>query len=467
MKKKIFSYLALTKICCLFVLTMLSASCNGWLDVQPKTEVKEEKLFLTESGFIAAQTGVYTLMASKSLYGSELTMSFLDVLAQYYEFSNQTFSYYHAQQYAYGETVPKSTIEGIWSQMYKAIANANNVLAHLDSNASVLTPIKRQVMRGEMLGARALMHFDLLRLFAPSPSSGTHMPAIPYVDAVSRTPFRQLNAEQVLTRIEQDCASALEALADVDPMSPTCKNVSLTSDEQQFLQHREEHINWQAVRALQCRIALWRGDYARAENLATELLSLPTSYFANPLFALYSDKLSTYSEDYFAPRKSGSLELQPARIADIYEYVRYGNNDRRSQIYVAPYPNSTSYFVSRWYASNNLPATSMPILTTAELHYIKAECLARRGDDEAAVQVLNDIRGLFGLSSFPLQAATCDALEEIQKDFRKHFIGLGQLFYFYKRNNLQPIPGAPLGTRYEDAYTLPLPDDEIEFGELI
>lgn len=43
------------------------SSCSNWLDVQPKTEVKQDKMFETESGFKDALVGCYMLMGDASL----------------------------------------------------------------------------------------------------------------------------------------------------------------------------------------------------------------------------------------------------------------------------------------------------------------------------------------------------------------------------------------------------------------
>ena len=42
-------------------LSLFAFGCNDWLDVQPKSQVKEEDLFSSESGFRDALTGIYAL----------------------------------------------------------------------------------------------------------------------------------------------------------------------------------------------------------------------------------------------------------------------------------------------------------------------------------------------------------------------------------------------------------------------
>ena len=68
----------------IFSLIFALTSCNDWLNVSPKTDMKAEDLFSTESGFRDALIGVYALMSTSNLYGRNLSYAYLDVLAQYY-----------------------------------------------------------------------------------------------------------------------------------------------------------------------------------------------------------------------------------------------------------------------------------------------------------------------------------------------------------------------------------------------
>lgn len=60
-------------------------SCNDWLDVQSKIDIKEDGMFDSESGYWDALVGVYAGMGSTSLYGTALTMGTLDIVACNYD----------------------------------------------------------------------------------------------------------------------------------------------------------------------------------------------------------------------------------------------------------------------------------------------------------------------------------------------------------------------------------------------
>ncbi len=87
-----------------------ATGCNKWLDAKPKTLIESEQLFKSEKGFEDAMYGVYTKMAGTSLYGDQLTMSFLEVLAQQYNCqSNPSHNFYQAANYNYLDAGVKSS----------------------------------------------------------------------------------------------------------------------------------------------------------------------------------------------------------------------------------------------------------------------------------------------------------------------------------------------------------------------
>lgn len=113
-------------------LTFTLGSCSEWLDVQPKTEVKQDRMFESESGFKDALIGCYMLMGETPLYGQELTCTFLEVLAQQYDFVNTFHPYQQAKLYSYTTSGIESKISNIWSKAYRVIANLNAILENID-----------------------------------------------------------------------------------------------------------------------------------------------------------------------------------------------------------------------------------------------------------------------------------------------------------------------------------------------
>ena len=56
--------------------------------------------------------------------------------------------------------------------------------------------------------------------------------------------------------------------------------------------------------------------------------------------------------------------------------------------------------------------------------------------------------------------------DEILKEYRKEFVSLGQLFYFYKRWGMENIVGYA-GSMGDAEYILPYPDEEVVSGNRV
>src|SRR5262245_44797503 len=134
----------------------LGAGCKKWLDVKPKTMVDADKLFTTEKGFEDVMYGAYTIMANTPLYGEQMTMRILDVLAQQYNVqSNSGHTFYQSSIYNYSDAGVAARKDSIWVYMYGVIGNVNNVLQHIDGQQGLFQGNNYSLMKGEALGLRA------------------------------------------------------------------------------------------------------------------------------------------------------------------------------------------------------------------------------------------------------------------------------------------------------------------------
>lgn len=133
------------------------------MDVQPESDVAKEQLFTTEDGFEEALNGVYTRCTKADLYAGNLTFSNLDIMAQNYSFSNTDFQ--KIASFQYKESILKDKNSQIWSAVYNAIGNCNEILQVIDKQKAVFSGNNYAIIKGEALALRAYLHFDLLRMF--------------------------------------------------------------------------------------------------------------------------------------------------------------------------------------------------------------------------------------------------------------------------------------------------------------
>lgn len=459
------------KISILLLISLLGlfSACSDWFDVQPKTQVKGDDLFSTENGYRTALFGVYTSMASNLLYGGDLTMGFMDVLGQYYQISSQANSYYEAKNYNYDDERVKAYVNTFWKRLYKAITNVNNLLENMDSHPNMLGKVQHDIIRGEALGLRAYLHFDLLRMFAPSFAVGENELAIPYVDRVSTTIFPQLTNNEVVERVLEDIDEALLYLRDVDPWSEQRKVTEYTEEEQVLLQYRRNRLNYLALGALKARVLLWANRQGEARETAEELIqqdSIGTP--GSVIFSLYNDKNSDYAESYFGANVYSRLTIGTTLWKELYKVTddqeqsgRY--RDSRAVNFVGKYDGSPEPTVIK-YRENSMWSEEVPLLRVNELYYILAECAMT---EEDALNYLNDVREVYGWAEEDaLRPGLCNVEEEIFNEYRKTFPGEGQLFYYMKRKDVKKLPVDIDIQDLRSIWCFRFPDDELEFGNV-
>ena len=143
---------------------LMSTSCSEWLDVAPESEVKADKLYETETGFKDALIGVYIGMIDRNAYGMNLSWGALEFLAGQYQAPNGEYGQF--QKYNYKHKTSKTLIYNIWKKQYNLISEINFLLKSLNKNPRVLNSTTLNIIKGEALALRAMLHFDIMRLFA-------------------------------------------------------------------------------------------------------------------------------------------------------------------------------------------------------------------------------------------------------------------------------------------------------------
>ncbi|MCT4646823.1 MAG: RagB/SusD family nutrient uptake outer membrane protein [Carboxylicivirga sp.] len=462
----------------LIVLPFIFSSCEEWFDVSPSSEVKADVLFSSEEGFNDALVGAYTNLTQHSLYGGNSNMLLLDVLANEYHNIEELgvgSPYYYAHLYDYNHSSVQPKINSIWSEKYSIVANCNSLLNQIDSKKSIFTSSNYQVIKAEALALRAMMHFDLLRLFGPIYDLGSDQMAIPYVDQFGVEVFPQLTAAIVIEKIVTDLSESKKLLLESDPIIPDVETPSGS-----LLLPRTGRLNYYAVTGLLARVYLYSNDKPNALIAAKEVIESELFELADyntvqnileseksrtltkeHLFAIDKFDLEDLFDKYYDPNlvstDNNALRFNKNIIDDeIYELGGSITPDFRKDLWFTDIDQSTSAFTKYQYGND------VPLLKVSEMYLIASECTA---DDTEALFYLNELRyhrGLEDLSEMSLSEIN----DEIAKEYRKEFQGEGQLFYFYKRNMYQQLPGLAEFSDIKAVYVLPIPDDEYTFGNI-
>lgn len=483
--------------CSIAVLLLCLVACQNWLDVEPKTEMKSDVMFESESGFKDAIIGIYMLMGDRALYGRELTTGFMDVLGQQFSLDKTYSSYARIKDYEYDKA--SSIIANIWNQMYNIIANVNNIIENTEAKREVLHPTNYQIIRGEAIGLRAFLHFELLKMFGwgdleKKPENWDKI-SIPYVLAYDKMTTRQSTVRELLEYIHKDLAEAESLLLHYDPWSVAHRadGYELPNTDK-FYTNRMTRFNYWAVVATQARVYLWEGDKEKALVCLTDFLdkrsqitdlrwvpdqsmdikngeaNLDLTFSTEHLFRLDVYQLFENLKDlidpkYNSPNPNNNLFFHEFKyVNQLFEISEgIGNSDYRyTRLYTEPdYSNRKFYEVSNYKYPN-----MMPLIKMSEMYYMAAECLNARGQRKKAIELLNEVRksrGIAESNNLPLTLDQEKVTKEIEKEWRKEFLGEGQLFYFYKRLGYTQIPNTTVPGS-DKVYVLPLPEDEINLG---
>ena len=474
----------------LLPLILLVSSCKKWLDVKPESQVASEELFTTPQGFEDALNGIYTRCSQSDLYGTELTMGLPDVLALNWLISPNAdyLNYLQASLYNYKDQNFITKKDGIWQGLYNAIANDNLLLQNVDSG-KVLSPAEYPLIKGEALALRAYMHFDVLRLFAPSFLTGAGTPAIPYVTTFSNKVTSTSSVADVIKLILKDLNDAKVLLRQADPILspgyvvgyPGDAAAKETSSDTLFQQNRRQRLNYYAVCGELARVYLYMNDKTNALSNALEVINSRKFPFtdqsdfinADPtlkdrilykelIFDLAIPTLNNTLVNYFGFNGNGSLYLSSDMGSTIYETNGVGATDLRFQQWFKPGANLFLTKYSRDADTNRHPLVA-PAMRLSEMYYIAAES-SYGSNPVQAVSYIDTVRSARGID--PLQVSSpSDFITQLVKEARKEFYGEGQIFYMYKRLNLGIVgPTGIVNPPTDNTFVLPLPLTEIEFG---
>lgn len=474
-------------------LSLLFTSCNKWLDVTPKTQVKEEEQFKTKQGYTDVLFGIYQRAANEGGYGKHLSFGLLDILAQRYENKSITTTQYGAlARYNYATPIAYITIDSVFANSYSAIAQANYLLQNVDKGEGVLDETTRMIIKGEALGMRGFLHFDLARLFSDSYNNGAGVgsPSIAYMKAFTVAPQARLSLGQVIDQCELDLKEAETLLAvnqDIDLIELSQGKAA----NDVFLQFRQNHMNYWAVKATLARLYLYKGDKVNAYKYAMEVINSQKFKFVNPttlnvdvtsdasdltfssehIFSVYVSRMKVVSDALFknvAPiGEPNDLWSTRSKLDAAYQSTipGYGTDIRKPGASKSLWNelSASVVYTKKYWAdkSTNVKQRLIPVIKLSEMYYIAAESAGTMSEGITLLNVVRTNR-LIPELAVPASQANFDA--EILNEYRKEFYGEGQLWFYHKRVNSVTITDGLNNPMTKAKYLLPLPNTELEFG---
>lgn len=472
--------------------TMLSG-CTDWLDTQPNDKQSEEQQFSTKDGFYSAVNGVYNRMSGSNLYGKTLSYGDLDLLGQYYivEQSNQGSYYKYLRaltNWDYTEEGVSAVLSSTWNEAYSTIMNINVVLNNIEKDATgkkVLPQREYKMLKGEMLAARAMIHFDMLRWFGPIYSKNPEGRGIPYNDTTEPQILTMHNAKTALNDyILRDLKEAENLLAESDPViteGPRAEYDEVNLDNS--MRYRQLRLNYYATVLLTARAYLWGDDVdnalAEAQKLtedakvkgffpAVDKAKLLGNYndpdrmfSTESLFGYYNKNRGLIYDGTFGGSNTGTGLLIPR--SGYVDGQLFGSSDAEDIRYKSQWElgetleGQSSMKLTKFKdindagknnAENNKEdetgvlqvqkfyGTYCSLIKLSEAYYIAAECMMRNGNLAEAWNYLNTVRENRGLGSYPTTTAEKTFWNYLTLDYIREFVGEGQKFFYFKRRNM-------------------------------
>jgi len=254
---------------------VLLSSCEGFLDVKPSNSAAAETSITNVNDAKVAINGLLRKMTSSDYYGRNFLM-YGD--AKGGDFAIRSQGRGLDALYTFNHSASSNSYSGFWSQIYHNILQANNLIKNIEKiEADGKGSATLSEYKGQALTLRALMYFDLVRLYGKPYNMDKTSLGVPLVleplDATAQ-PTRA-TVEAVYTQILADLTAAEPIL------SKAVGTVAIKG-----------YVNYYANKAIQARVYLTMDRFADALAAAEAVIS--------------SNKYTLYANDKWV----GSWSLQ-------------------------------------------------------------------------------------------------------------------------------------------------------------
>lgn len=479
---------------------MAATSCSKWLDITPENMIIEDNLYKTGTGFQNSLNGIYGDLSKENLYGREMTYGFVDVLSQNYVLSSNagirpSYSYYNdVMTFKFKDKAEvKNAINGMWSSSYSVIANCNILLKRVETADPILFEngeLERNLIKGEALGLRAMLHFDVLRLFGAAPIKGDSKQYTPYVTV---SPYYGGQApetvESIMKKVERDMLEARDLILQYDTSTVKSRdNLSYTSRFQRsqtatdptFMLFRGYRINAVAINGLLARLYNYWGKHEEAKRYAEETINFVSNvsrktkalrytpsglatdrkFIQDQIFAVADAFLQQNYLNYTLTASNNHLLLNKKMV--LFEGSPTSHSADVRFLYLVDKNNKNGYAPLKNVRKDGSEAIisvtedMIPMLKLSEMDFIMAEYYASVGDYANAELHINNVRK--GRKNIGMSLGVKDMKtfkENLFIEVRKELFQEGQIFFYYKKYD--ELLTAKMST---DDFILPTPDSE-------
>lgn len=442
------------------VLGLLSACNKSELDLHPYNAIETSEAFKTEQGVTLALSGMYHGIRNSGSYYNGTWNILADALADNLTSSpagRGTLSVVYRWQYD-----PNNTATSFFAGGYTIIRRANAILENIDRFPAGTF---RDNAKGEALAIRAMVYFDLSRVYSKTYLNATDEDfTVPYVtttDADIKPASEPLKG--FYNKVINDLNAAL-------PIINTSNGLG--------------RLNKAAVAGLLSRVNLYKGDWAETIKTADMALGTNPNVTSRTNFSLIwkdqseegilfkvinnaVDNSNTQGVNYYQTQEN---QIKSEFVAEFNFVKLFLESDIRKSVYLqtSMLKNTLYNNVIKYDGGTGKPkgVQDAKVLRTAEVLLNRMEAYYQSGNFDAALADLNllkinrykDFTNITGLSGTAL-------LDEIYKERRLELAFEGDRFWDLKRRNLgvqRDLKGEQAdgsGTPYLDLFRSLAPGD--------
>jgi hypothetical protein len=432
----------------ILISTFALSSCSDFLIVGPTNALPEATAVVDVPGARVALNGVYRSMHIRQYYGTDM-ITYGEVRG---DDQGTTLNGDRTQNaYHFGHlTAQTSTNAGFfWRDIYHSLARVNNLMERIEANTISVTSDAEQAtlddVYGQLLALRALMHFDLVRIYGEPYLKNREAPGVIIANRVILGSERLQRATVGATYdfIVEDLQRAL---------GRSSGKRYLKREIDPILSHAG--MSYYPAEALLSKVYLYMGRWSDSYDAATNVIksgpyrlisngdyvtSWGLEFTSESIFEVHSSATANADREGIGyvtlPRiaavpgavtgygavsaTSAFIELMKEDMDDVRLGIMKTNDRGIEFAYIAKYPGR----------GDNVYVNNTRVLRLSEIYLIAAEAGVLAGKADAS-DYLNAIRK----RANPAVADVVATVELVMKERRKELIGEGHRFFDIIRN---------------------------------
>ncbi|TYP96679.1 RagB/SusD domain-containing protein [Sphingobacterium allocomposti] len=228
-----------------------ASSCSDFLNVEPTTAADAGAAITTAADAKVIVNGLMSKLASASYYGRNFPL-YADAKGGDVTITSQGRGYDYL--YVFNHSESANSYSSIWSQGYHCLAQINNLIESIEKLKAAGSSENFDNHLGQALTARAMIYFDLVRLYGEPYAENKNAFGVPNVTTLLNSDAQELR--HTVEENYQQITTDLKAAEDL--LSKTKAN---------------GFINYYANKALQARVYLYMEDFTQSLAAAEEVIN--------------------------------------------------------------------------------------------------------------------------------------------------------------------------------------------------